>query len=114
MDPASHVLGRLLGTYLVEPRNVVSILRPAPLQEGARTRLMAVWADGNVGKRSAESLHLTVQLGSDALFVFCGLRCHVGRAEPVAQIGVPKVPVQMHDRGPRDIDSRPPQHVELT
>ena len=39
MDPASHVLGRLLGTYLVEPRNVVSILRPAPLQEGARTRL---------------------------------------------------------------------------
>lgn len=58
-------------------------------------------------------MQLTVKLGSDALFVFLGLRGHVGRAESVAKIGVAEVSVQVHDRGPCDIDSGPPYDVQL-
>ena len=62
MDPASHVLGRLLGTHLAQLDDVVAILRPAPLQEGARTRLMAVvdlrqrygWGSRKIRKLTAE------------------------------------------------------------
>ena len=97
MDPVSHILGGLRGTHVVQLDDVVSILRPAPVKEGARTRLMAVEADRNVRKRSVQSLHLVVQLGGDSLFLFFGLRRDIGRAEPFSQIGVPKVPVQVHD-----------------
>ena len=45
MDPVSHVLSGLLGTHLAQLDDVVAILRPAPVKEGARTRLMAVEAD---------------------------------------------------------------------